>query len=105
MNDSSAVRIWRCADCGHAVFPLRLACPACGADAFDPLAVREGRVMASTRQRDGTIIVTVQVTGGVMVVARAAGAAATPGDSVWLEDRGAAHPVPWALPVAPDERD
>lgn len=102
MSDAAAVHIWRCAGCGHAMFPLRLACPACGADAFEPVVAGGGIVTAHTRQRDGSLIVTVAVTGGVRLVARHAGPDAATGERVRLEDRGADHPVPWAMKAAAD---
>jgi len=96
---SGAVLIWQCRGCGHVMFPARLGCPACGAETFDPVPVREGTITAHTRQRDGSLIVSVAVAGGVTLVARHAGADAAPGQRVRLEDRGGEHPAPWALPL------
>ena len=100
MSGAASVHIWRCAGCGHAMFPLRLACPVCGAEGFEPVVAGGGVVTAHTRQRDGSVIVTVAVTVGVMLVARYAGTGAAIGERVRLEDRGAGHPLLWALTAA-----
>jgi uncharacterized protein len=62
-----------CADCGHAVHPPRILCPACGGARWRPVAVAEGCAEEVTRdEASGVRLASVRTDRGPRVIARAA---------------------------------
>jgi uncharacterized OB-fold protein len=62
-----------CADCGHAVHPPRILCPACGGARWRPVAAAEGWAEEVTRhEASGVRLASVRTDRGPRVIARAA---------------------------------
>jgi uncharacterized OB-fold protein len=100
----SGIDVCVCAACGHAVFPYRALCPACGARSWRRERVHGGVIEERTaiRHRIGVTrrvsvpVASVGTDAGPVVVARLLGDAFA-GDRVELLERGgvaAARPVP-----------
>ena len=62
--------IQRCQSCGRQLFPFRLLCPSCGADAFETVPVETATVEQTTLLADGTVLATVIPPGGPALIAR-----------------------------------
>ncbi len=62
-----------CADCGHAVHPSRILCPACGGARWRPVTAIEGCAEEVTRdEASGARLASVRTDRGPRVIARAA---------------------------------
>ena len=85
----SGVPVQVCEDCGHAVFPLRVLCPACGSRDWHTVTASSGVVDQVTTHRRGGAIASVTTDLGPVVIARSPDGAA-PGSRVQLELDGGA---------------
>ena len=93
----SGVPLQVCERCGHAVFPLRVLCPACGSRDWHTETATSGVVDQVTTHRRGGTIASVTTALGPILIARAPDGAA-PGARVELELDGGA---PVARPAEP----
>ena len=79
----NGVPVQVCAACGHAVFPARALCPACGVREWCTELATTGTVEQVTTHRGGGTIVSVRTALGPVVIARA-GEGTAPGSAVVL---------------------
>ncbi len=85
----SGVPLQVCEACGHAVFPVRALCPACGSRDWHTVAVSSGVVAEVTTHRRGGEIASVATELGPVLIARSPDGAA-PGSRVELDLDGGA---------------
>ena len=88
--------IQRCQSCGRQLFPFRLLCPSCGADAFETVPVETATVEQTTLLADGTFLATVVPRGGPALIARIDPDAAVGDDVSLSNDADASHSPPAA---------